>query len=303
MIQVDRKKVERPDVLNEPYKRGEWKGKTERQKVIEHFNNYGTLKDFNFTRYNHPEVKKALANLFHFKCAYCESYFAAVHSMEVEHYRPKSVVIVQRENGELEERYGYYWLASDWENLLPSCIDCNRQRYHEISDGELKLGGKKSLFPLKREDKRAKEPGDEFEENSYRLLLDPCCDRPEEHLEFAEDGVVKATIQSNDQVSLMGKESINVYALWRPGLTKARKEVFLQILDCVKDIRRDHKQLNNIVKLLVARPGNDLLKQIKETTEEGLTDHMAELFRFQESDKPYTGMARQIIKKKFPNLG
>ncbi|MEF9674035.1 hypothetical protein QNM99_25505 [Pseudomonas sp. PCH446] len=42
--------------------------------------------------------------------------------MDVEHYRPKGAV------SEDASHPGYWWVAMDWDNLLPSCIDCNRKR-------------------------------------------------------------------------------------------------------------------------------------------------------------------------------
>ena len=41
----------------------------------------------------------------------------------MEHYRPKA-----RVSTEQGDKPGYYWLAARWENLLPSCTDCNSPR-------------------------------------------------------------------------------------------------------------------------------------------------------------------------------
>src|SRR3954454_1457494 len=71
--------------------------------------------------YAHEEVRKALEELFHRKCAYCEISTARV-DWEVEHYRPKGRV------AERQGHPGYYWLAYDWDNLFPSCTFCNQHR-------------------------------------------------------------------------------------------------------------------------------------------------------------------------------
>jgi hypothetical protein len=43
------------------------------------------------------------------------------------------------------EHPGYYWLAYEWTNLLPSCYDCNSFRRH----GTMKAGpGKNERFPV-----------------------------------------------------------------------------------------------------------------------------------------------------------
>ena len=77
---------------------------------------------FEFHAYKADEVKRRLEDLFHGKCAYCESFYAAQAPVDIEHYRPKGAV------EDDPDHPGYWWLAMAWENLLPSCIDCNRRR-------------------------------------------------------------------------------------------------------------------------------------------------------------------------------
>jgi uncharacterized protein (TIGR02646 family) len=62
------------------------------------------------SRYKHPEVKSALVQLFHGKCAYCESKITAVTYGQIEHFYPKSLYPKQ---------------TFDWQNLLLSCDICN----------------------------------------------------------------------------------------------------------------------------------------------------------------------------------
>src|SRR5688500_1280853 len=78
---------------------------------------------FDFRAYGHDDVKLELERMFHQKCAYCESDYGATEPVDVEHYRPKGAFL--RPDGSLSNP-GYYWLAAEWTNLLPSCIDCNR---------------------------------------------------------------------------------------------------------------------------------------------------------------------------------
>lgn len=61
-------------------------------------------------------VRDDLRELYDFKCAYCER---ITHAPHVEHYRPKKT----RLRGRMFK--GYYWLAYEWSNLLPSCGHCN----------------------------------------------------------------------------------------------------------------------------------------------------------------------------------
>ena len=60
------------------------------------------------SRYKSDDIKNKLKEIYHGKCAYCET---SVEQFDVEHFRPK--------------RGGYYWLAYSWDNLLLSCPICN----------------------------------------------------------------------------------------------------------------------------------------------------------------------------------
>lgn len=61
-------------------------------------------------RYKYRDVKEALFELYHKKCAFCEQRVEVPH---VEHFRPKSK---------------YYWLAYSWDNLLLACAACNTSK-------------------------------------------------------------------------------------------------------------------------------------------------------------------------------
>src|SRR4051794_32743307 len=80
-------------------------------------------KAYGYRVYRADEIKQALNEAFGFKCAYCESFYEATAPVDVEHYRPKGEIVTSTGR---TLRPGYYWLAAEWGNLLPSCIDCNR---------------------------------------------------------------------------------------------------------------------------------------------------------------------------------
>ncbi len=115
---------------------------------------------------------------FHGKCAYCECYITDFQRGDIEHYRPKLAVTdendqpiqVRDEQGQVIPHRGYYWLAYDWRNLLPSCTSCNQP-------GESKLG-KRNRFPVANT--HARKPDEIDDEQS--LLIHPVEDNPEEHL-------------------------------------------------------------------------------------------------------------------------
>ncbi|TCA23615.1 endonuclease [Rhizobium leguminosarum bv. viciae] len=138
---------------------------------------------FKFQAYKKEEVKRRLEELFHGKCAYCESYYAGQAPVDVEHYRPKGAV-----EGE-SDHDGYWWLGMEWTNLLPSCIDCNRRRKQKtptrVGDVEVlqktMLTGKKDCFPVAGTRAANKAANLALEEP---LLLDPTRDDPEQHLHY-----------------------------------------------------------------------------------------------------------------------
>ncbi|WP_455270905.1 hypothetical protein [Rhizobium herbae] len=143
---------------------------------------------FSFQVYKKDEVKRRLEELFHGKCAYCESYYAGQAPVDVEHYRPKGSI-----DG-VDDHDGYWWLGMEWTNLLPSCIDCNRRRKQKTPSkvGDVAvlhkemLTGKKDCFPVAGG--RATIEASSLS-TEQPLLLDPTRDNPDEHLHYwIEDG-------------------------------------------------------------------------------------------------------------------
>jgi hypothetical protein len=149
-------------------------------------------------------------NVFGGKCAYCETFFEASSFVDVEHFRPKGTVadvkggpITRTIDGRQQPHPGYYWLAFEWSNLLPSCQKCNRP-------------AKASWFPIANERNRVYAPGPLTSEEP--LILNPFEDDPDDHLNFdTAHGVVAAR---ND--SPKGRTTIEVLDLNRGGLCLAR---------------------------------------------------------------------------------
>lgn len=234
-----------------------------------------TMKGFKFEAYGSPEVRAALEKAFHGKCAYCECRYDSGAPCDVEHYRPKGGVAI---NGKLEEP-GYYWLAAEWTNLLPSCIDCNRKRYHEFPEDGIEARGKANLFPIDGK-KRATAPGKEHAER--RLLLHPYFDDPSEYIRFVDDGVIQALADHTGAPKKMAMESIRVYGLDRPRLTSERRFVWIRIASMVKRAKRD-------VLMAEANPG-DLEAQ------EAMLESISDLKRELSERGQFLGMARQVVR-------
>jgi uncharacterized protein (TIGR02646 family) len=232
---------------------------------------------FEFTHYKHPDVKVAMEEDFYRKCAYCESYYAATQPVDVEHWRPKAAV--EEEDGS-EIKPGYYELALDWDNLLPSCIDCNRVRYHKdaVTGKERKLG-KGNRFPLRDPKTRGKVAQED------PLLINPCKDRPSDHLAWnpTDTSVLDA---STDK----GRISIEVYGLNRYDLVAARRDVLFKL-------RLHLKQLETLCRLK-AKPGNTdrqtwLLDQFIE-------EELLALKAFTREEAPYSEMCKEEVRRTMP---
>lgn len=189
------------------------------------------IRSYNFKVYKDPELSAQLIRVFGTKCAYCESDFRAVTPKEVEHFRPKSAV----DTGTGDLVPGYYWLAASWENLLLSCVDCNRQRKHEVpGQSNLVKLGKEAQFPLADETKRFRGPGPGVgQEEDARLLIDPCTEEPSEFIVFDDDAFVHPRLDPAGAPILKGDRSIVVYALMRKGLVETRK---VRLLDLQEDV-------------------------------------------------------------------
>jgi uncharacterized protein (TIGR02646 family) len=244
----------------------------ERDKAIAHFKADETKdKAFKFTAYGKQPVRDALNNAFAFKCAYCETYFGASQPVAVEHYRPKSGKLVAGKTG-------YYWIAAAWDNLFPSCTDCNSERTQTLSDGTKMVVGKANQFPISSEKKRAKKIDAESKEG--RLLLHPYRDDPTKHLVFIDDGIVTWE-KPGKKPSKKAQESIRVYALLRDGLVRARLalETHLKVqMGIAEQLRLALAENPNSVPLNTA-----------------FDQQLDNLESFTEAEKPYSEMARQLL--------
>jgi uncharacterized protein (TIGR02646 family) len=178
--------------------------------------------------YRHPSVKVALEELFHRKCAYCETPLSEV-DWQVEHFRPKGRV------AERPDHPGYFWLVYTWVNLYPSCVPCNQNRedkptWTDPLTGD--AGGKADQFPIEDEDFRAMSPdGDVTGERP--LLLDPCADQPETSLLYTPLGDINAV-----PGAYRAEASIQVLYLSRKRLRDRRKEHIEAVVVVLRLIRQ-----------------------------------------------------------------
>jgi len=218
---------------------------------------------FPFKIYRDPEIRDAVNQLFYGKCAYCESEIKLFAGVDVELFRPKVSV------AERPDHPGYWWLASDWNNMLAACEECSRVRVHA---GE--RAGKGSRFPLVDEQYRAFAPGEELGESP--LLLNPCLDEPEQHLVFDDYGRVVSDTPR-------GQTSISVLGLNRTPLVEARRATVVAVRALIADVESMLKAREaggaaqpGAVSILEA--GGEALRQLTEPSQE------------------YAGLKRQLVR-------
>jgi uncharacterized protein (TIGR02646 family) len=292
VIRVDRTTVPEPASLSKKLGgSGPFSGMTEAERVASQFASHvatgGDPAEFRFDykRYKEPDVKRALETLFGGKCAYCESRYAGTQPLDVEHWRPKSEVHERDANGGEVVLPGYHWLASDWENLFPSCIDCNRQRsQHDALTGLDETLGKANQFPVDgprlTPPVAGAPPGVETP-----LLLNPCAHDPAEHLDFHDDGTVTPVAGSR-----LGVESIRVYALNRAELAFDR----LGLARLVEQRLRTIEGLSNVV------ADQGLSEELRRDLKDLLSHEIDALFELAEPNRPYSALARHLIEESSP---
>lgn len=148
------------------------------------------------------QARDALMQVFHGKCGYCESELGAVSAGEIDRFRPFTDASNLTGLGS-PDHYG--WLSAEWENLYIACPACARS--------------KRSLFPVEGRRAEVLAPLDAIRHMERALLIDPCYDDPADHLSFLQSGHVNALTD-------MGEVTIKVLNLNRPGLVRARHDVW-----------------------------------------------------------------------------
>jgi uncharacterized protein (TIGR02646 family) len=197
------------------------------------------------------------------KCAYCEVKVTADQIMgDVDHFRPKGSVR-DKDDRKVENHSGYFWLAYEWLNLLPSCISCNRP--HRDAQGW--AAGKSDRFPLEDENKRARKRGDRLDDEKP-LLLNPFIDDPAEHLKFDPDlGTVSGTTDR-------GRETVKILDLNREGLVDERRQ-----------------------RATAAEDAFNLYVQAVQLESPKKAMKLDEVKRFKNGSSPFSAIARQAIER------
>ena len=230
-----------------------WKEKADRatETLLEKWTRDGKVAADDFKSKVWSDLKALLLDeVFHGKVRYCETHMGQSRQPgDADHFRPKGAVnfrtlddetyvtpTVADENGQETAHPGYFWLAYDWQNLLPACRMCNSDE------------GKKRQFPVSgrhvfsvelTEDAVAnlQDPplADSRSAGRYFLksrdldqiedpqLLHPYFDKPEVHLRFETGGLVFPKKNELGEESAKGRHSIKVYDLDNEDLRASRQ--------------------------------------------------------------------------------
>ncbi len=295
MIKVDRSLIAEPVVLSTRYR-----GKTEQERAIDKFLKH--LREgqdpikfkFNFAAYTKKPLKQALTVLFHGKCAYCESRYAGSQPMDVEHWRPKGQVDLPNKR----KLPGYYWLAATWDNLLPSCIDCNRSRrqYDGFLNKELLLG-KETQFPVLNDnhlvlhDKPHEyDPGNDGGDE-IPLLVNPCLDEPSDFFYYRDALILPKDYLIGDDLE-KAKNSITVYALNRSALVYDRLAIVRLIDQRIFTLERllemDNAITSNSISLIL---------------DELIAHEINCLIEMKKPDQVFSAMVTQLLQEHGQRLG
>ncbi|HDM8237431.1 HNH endonuclease family protein [Vibrio campbellii] len=281
MRYVDRSQVKRPSCLD--FNDSSSKARQELSRNV-------NAKKRSFKCYKDNSVKLALERLFHGKCAYCESKYDSHQPMDIEHYRPKN-------------SKKYWWLAAVWENLLPSCIDCNRVRGHKHFDAKtrkiigLDNSGKGECFPLFG---TMASPPKNFNKVSNAsmnmsiavespVLLNPTLDNVEVWLSYTDEAALFPSEEAMRDPSILKRvnKSISTLGLNRIGLVSSRNVVLLNL-----------ESLIYMVKKIVPLLKDDLTEHHKALLHELLVYIFRHIKTFEDEKHPYSLMCKQVIRKK-----
>ncbi|PTP68688.1 retron system putative HNH endonuclease [Vibrio splendidus] len=253
------------------------------------------LRDKKFECYKDDSIKDALNKLFHGKCAYCESIYTSTQPVDIEHFRPKGTTS------------GYWWLAAVWENLLPSCIDCNRRRYQKLHcyQSEVvnnKLSGKHDLFPVITQKAVAPPKGFKISNTSILatvsqeapLLIDPTIDKIDDWFTYTKEGVISPSDKITNNPNLLKRvdETIKIIGLNRTSLVSSRKEVLLQ-LECL---------IFTIEKIAILIRDDELSEKHKEAMYDLLVYIFKHVKSFQKPNHPYSAMCKTVIGRRLKKI-
>lgn len=246
MIHVDRAAVPTPEVYASERTEAErnrlrelirdyWKhGASEREGFIGKALQYaasGRLQGLSvlggdFTHDLWKEAMEVLLDLFHSKCSKCETRLDA-ETGSVTFHRPRGNT--RALDGSVSPLH-YFWLAYEWDNTFLSCRHCARAKGHRfpLAGSRVSIG---ETDPVKLAEEAP-------------LLLNPCVDSPQLHLNLNPEGLLLPRDKR-------GEVTIEVLNLNRRELVAARHEAWGQTSEAVRGaLMEEHSRPGSLLRCL-----------------------------------------------------
>jgi uncharacterized protein (TIGR02646 family) len=198
--------------------------------------------------YNTDFVRKTLSEIYHYKCAYCESPPGPTSTIQVDHFRPKGGLkkIVSTMH------VGYYWLAYEWTNLLPTCSTCNRAKSNSfpLAANSARVHHNDTPDPTLPQHRMIKSA---VLANEQRLLLHPEIDDVEEAFLFKANG----RIYPQKAFQAQAEKSIKIYKLQRDLLVQYRKskidKYWTELIFLLNDYEDSHAEGDPVTSVFLER--------------------------------------------------
>jgi uncharacterized protein (TIGR02646 family) len=248
---------------------------------------------FKYTVYSSAPVKETLAKAFNNKCGYCDIDYGGA-PLDVEHFRPKGAIVeidletLKPRGTQYVTKPGYYWLAAKWTNLLLACIHCNRPEKHAFPDAQDEVSGKSNFFPVGANTARTLDRNLDSEALEQPLLLDPCRDQPEAHLEYGPKGTIRPKTRP-DADDLRARVSIRVYGLQRDPLVRRRESTQTLLALRIAEARK-------ALAALAENPADQQARQDLNAKLAEIKDH------YLAPSRPFLGMCRQMVREQLVSI-
>ena len=175
--------------------------------------------------YRHGDIKKALVDMFHEKCAYCESTITHIDYGHIEHFKPKGTP-------------AFYELAVDWNNLLLACGRCNGAE------------NKGTKFPLEDEDGPLVNPVEEEPSEHLRFDFDPRL-KLANVLGISKRGETTRKILGLNRRELVKRRSDFVKKLWVIAVRYNEDDEARDIIDSAIDPKEEYVAFARALKVFV----------------------------------------------------
>jgi len=189
-----------------------------------------------------PNIRRTINSKTNSKCAYCEVKLHENNS-QISHFRPTSSSA--QLNGKTSKDH-YWWLATEWSNLIPVCFECNTFKRNLFPTANrrttIQYSDKKELFKTEKP-----------------IIVDPEIENPEEHFYYEISGNYLGQIQPYNS---RAKHTINILGLNRKNLLEARRVVIDQYKTLIDQLLGPKQNEESRIK--------DLLNWFRNTNDEYL---------------------------------